>query len=451
MRFTGKRVAVVMGGLSAEREVSLNTGAGVLAALRDKQWDTVEIDWREGTSLARLIEDADAHVVWNALHGTWGEDGAVQGLCACLRVPCTGSVILASAHAKDKDVSKRIIESTNVPTPRWQLLAHEGPADAADAVAALADRPLPFVVKPAYEGSSVGVSIVEERAQIAAAALAARRYHGPVIIEDYIAGTEVFVGILDGRVLGSVEVRPTTKFYDYEAKYKRTDTKYLLPPELPRDVIDHAEHHALAAYDAHGCSGHARPDPPDLRARRTVRARGQHVARHDEDEPVAEDRARRRDRLRDAVRADPRVGEVSDMGLPELLHQIELLGGKAARPVVSLELFFDGNEDVGSIGCNLSPHPGIPTFERVLRSIRARPEVSAVVVEINQIDDSWPFAHLVYIITTATDDEVHDWAAALRPDPWHPAQYPGWCGRTPPPPGAPDVPPGQRVVYLFWD
>jgi len=259
-RFANQRVAVVMGGLSAEREVSLNTGAGVVAALQDKQWDVVAIDWKPGTSLAQLLEASGSRVVWNALHGTWGEDGAVQGLCACLLLPCTGSGILASALAMDKVMSKRIFESNGVPTPRWQLLPHDGPADGSDAVTALADRALPFVVKPAAEGSSVGVSIVEDRAQIAAAASAARNYHGPIIVEDYIAGTEVFVGILDGRVLGSVEVRPATKFYDYEAKYKRTDTKYLLPPELSREVVERAEHHALAAYTALGCSGHARPD-----------------------------------------------------------------------------------------------------------------------------------------------------------------------------------------------
>jgi D-alanine-D-alanine ligase len=115
-------------------------------------------------------------------------------------------------------------------------------------------------VKPANEGSSVGVSIVDSIEQLPAALAAARQYHGPVIIEDYIAGTEVFVGILNGRVLGSVEVRPATRFYDYEAKYKRTDTRYLIPPELPADVIARAEAVALAAYEALGCTGHARPD-----------------------------------------------------------------------------------------------------------------------------------------------------------------------------------------------
>src|SRR5215831_4320922 len=150
-----------MGGLSAEREVSLNTGAGVLAALLERSWDAVAVDSAPGTSLARLLDQAGAHVVWNALHGTWGEDGAVQGLCACLQLPCTGSGILASALAMDKVMSKRIFESNGLPTPRWRLLpdAQHGPADGSDAPAALADWALPCVIKPAHEGSSVGVTI----------------------------------------------------------------------------------------------------------------------------------------------------------------------------------------------------------------------------------------------------------------------------------------------------
>ena len=260
-RFAGRRVAVVMGGLSAEREVSLSTGGGVLAALRERGWDAVSIDWCEGgPSLGRLLEESGAAAVWNALHGTWGEDGAVQGLCACLRLPCTGSGILASALAMDKVMSKRIFESNGLPTPRWRLLPHDGPADGADADAALADWALPCVVKPAHEGSSVGVSVVDERGDLPAALAAARRYHGPVIVEEYIAGTEVFVGILNDAVLGSVEVRPATRFYDYEAKYKRRDTRYLLPPELPADVIARCEELGLASYRALGCTGHARPD-----------------------------------------------------------------------------------------------------------------------------------------------------------------------------------------------
>ncbi len=121
-RFAGRRIAVVMGGPSAEREVSLNTGAGVVAALKQHGWDVVGIDWKPGTSLPVLLADARADAVWNALHGTLGEDGAVQGLCACLQLPCTGSGVLASALAMDKVMSKRIFESNGVPTPRWRLL-----------------------------------------------------------------------------------------------------------------------------------------------------------------------------------------------------------------------------------------------------------------------------------------------------------------------------------------
>ncbi|HEX3475613.1 MAG TPA: D-alanine--D-alanine ligase [Kofleriaceae bacterium] len=264
-RFAGRRVAVVMGGLSAEREVSLNTGAGVLAALLERSWDAVAIDWAPGTSLAQLLAASGAEVVWNALHGTYGEDGAVQGLCACLQLPCTGSGILASALAMDKVMSKRIFESNGLPTPRWRLLPHDpgpgpSPGPSPGDAAALADWPLPYVVKPANEGSSVGVTIVDTPDQRDAALALARTFHGPVIVEEYIAGTEVFVGILNDRVLGSVEVRPATRFYDYEAKYKRTDTQYLIPPELPARVIERTQAIALAAYRALGCTGHARPD-----------------------------------------------------------------------------------------------------------------------------------------------------------------------------------------------
>ncbi len=260
--YRGVRIAVLLGGLSSEREVSLKTGAGVLAGLLELGYDAVGVDWRAGTNLATLLAAAGAGAVWNALHGTFGEDGAVQGLCTCLGLRCTGSGILASALAMDKIASKRIFESHGIPTPRWRLLpgAGDGPADGSDGPAALADWPVPMVVKPADEGSSVGVSVVDDRAQIADAVALARRHHGPVLVEDYIAGTEVFVGVVDGEVLGSVEVRPAGRFYDYEAKYLRNDTQYLLPPELPAAVLAACEAHALAAYKALGCSGHSRPD-----------------------------------------------------------------------------------------------------------------------------------------------------------------------------------------------
>lgn len=259
---TSSKIGVVYGGPSAEREVSLTSGAGVLAALRGRGHDVVGIDWLPGADLATLLRDAGVGVVWNALHGTLGEDGAVQGLCACLGLGCTGSGILASALAMDKIMSKRIFESNGVPTPAWRLLPGRGRGrdDGADATSALGDFPLPVVVKPSHEGSSVGVTIVRDLAALPAAVALARRYHGDVIVEAYVPGSELSVGILDGEVLGAVEIRPAVEWYDYDVKYKRNDTQYLVPPTLPGPVVERACAHALAAYRALGCSGHARPD-----------------------------------------------------------------------------------------------------------------------------------------------------------------------------------------------
>lgn len=247
------RVGVLMGGLSSEREVSLETGEGVLAALKERGRDCVGIDWKPGTDLAELVAESGADVIWNALHGTYGEDGAVQGFLTCLGVPYTGSGILASAVAMDKVASKRTFDSAGVPTPPWQILAPDAPLSAVT-------TPLPLVVKPALEGSSVGVSLVFRDEELAPAIELARRHRGETLIEAYVDGPEICTGILDERVLGSVEVRPADGFYDYEAKYKRDDTVYLCPPPLEAAALARCEEIALAAHRALGCAGYSRVD-----------------------------------------------------------------------------------------------------------------------------------------------------------------------------------------------
>jgi D-alanine-D-alanine ligase len=248
------RVGVLFGGLSSEREVSLESGAGVLAALVERGFKAVAIDWEEGLWLPGELEENGVEVVWNALHGTFGEDGAVQGLLSCLHVPYTGSGILASALAMDKVASKRIFESNGVPTPRWRIV----PPDAGPSF--VEDFELPLVIKPALEGSSVGVSIVRDRGQIAAALELARKQRGVTLVEAYVPGAEVCVGILDDEVLGTIEIRPATGFYDYDAKYKRDDTRYLVPAPLPPPTIERIEAAALGAHRALGCSGYSRVD-----------------------------------------------------------------------------------------------------------------------------------------------------------------------------------------------
>lgn len=243
-----------MGGLSSEREVSLESGAGVLEALMERGYDAIAIDWQEGMWLPNELEENDLEVVWNALHGTFGEDGAVQGMLTCLGLPYTGSGILPSALAMDKVASKRIFESNGVPTPRWRIVPPEA------GLATASDFGLPLVVKPALEGSSVGVSIVRERAELSAALELARRHRGPTLVESYVAGAEVCVGILDDEVLGTIEIRPASGFYDYDAKYKRDDTQYLMPAPLPPETVQRIEAAALAAHRALGCSGYSRVD-----------------------------------------------------------------------------------------------------------------------------------------------------------------------------------------------
>jgi len=250
-----KKIGVLMGGLSAEREVSLDSGAGVLRALQGRGWDAVAIDWAPGTSLPALLAEVDPDAVWNALHGTYGEDGAVQGLLECMDIRYTGSGILASALAMDKVASKRIFESHRLATARWSLVPRD-----ADPGAVPDGWQFPLVVKPGNEGSSVGVTVVDRPAALAAAVELARGCHGPTLIEEYIAGTEVCTGILDGEVIGSVEVRPARGFYDYAAKYQRDDTAYLIPPEIAAAPLAEVERLALGAHQALGCGSYSRVD-----------------------------------------------------------------------------------------------------------------------------------------------------------------------------------------------
>jgi D-alanine-D-alanine ligase len=252
MKWNSKRVGVIMGGPSSERDVSLNSGKGALAALKQKGYDAVGIDWKGGADdLGARLRGEKIDVVWLALHGTYGEDGCVQGLCECYGIPYTGSSVLASAIAMDKMASRRIFDQESIESPRWRR--YHGPADAARIG-------FPLVVKPSAEGSSVGVSIVKDQSQLSPALDEARKWKGVVLLEEYVKGREINVGVLDDEALGEVEIRPANEFYDYEAKYLRDDTQYLVP--APLSDSDRRVLHDLAvrAHKAIGCSGATRVD-----------------------------------------------------------------------------------------------------------------------------------------------------------------------------------------------
>jgi D-alanine-D-alanine ligase len=255
MTYNGKRVGVIMGGPSSERDVSLNSGGGIHRALIAKGYDAVAIDWKGGApgndDLGALVRRSKIDVAWIALHGTFGEDGCVQGLLECYQIPYTGSGVLSSALAMDKVATRRIFDQESIESPRWRR--HHGPAD-------VARIGFPLVVKPSSEGSSVGVSIVKDPSQLDAALDAARKCHGVVLLEEYCKGREINVGVLDDEALGEVEIRPATEFYDYEAKYLRNDTQYLVPAPISDEERRTLHSLAVRAHKALGCSGATRVD-----------------------------------------------------------------------------------------------------------------------------------------------------------------------------------------------
>ncbi|MCL2012831.1 MAG: D-alanine--D-alanine ligase [Cystobacterineae bacterium] len=249
-----KRIAVLKGGLSREREVSLKTGAAIAGALRSLGYEVVEID--VGVDLAARLLEAKAEVAFIALHGRFGEDGCVQGLLECMRLPYTGSGVLASAAGMDKVFSKRIFDAFGIPTPAWTFFDSHEAAQAA---------PLPFgfpvVVKPSREGSSIGVGICKDEGEYRAALEQVAGFEGQVLVEPFVKGREIQVGFLDGDILGAIEVVAARAFYDYEAKYSAgSGTRYIFPAELSPKAQERIFEVCLKANQALGCEGATRSD-----------------------------------------------------------------------------------------------------------------------------------------------------------------------------------------------
>ena len=248
------RVAVLMGGTSAEREVSLNSGANVLEALRARGVDAHAVDGIP--ALIEALRGKQFDRVFNILHGNkgGGEDGVLQGLLEAMQVPYTGSGVLGSALGMDKIRTKQVWLSLGLPTPRYVRLA---PGD--DVQAAALSLGLPVIVKPSCEGSSVGVSRVFSEADLAAAIELAARYPGELLMEQMIVGGEYTVGILGDVALPSIRIVPAGEYYDYHAKYLAEDTQYVCPG-LEGEAQVQMQAQALAAFRAAGCSGWGRVD-----------------------------------------------------------------------------------------------------------------------------------------------------------------------------------------------
>jgi D-alanine-D-alanine ligase len=249
-----KRVSVLMGGPSAEREVSLNSGANCAAALKEAGYRVSTIDvTHDLPALLKAIKAQKPDVLFNALHGRWGEDGNIQGILNYLEIPYTHSGLMASAIAMDKPMAKRVFADAGLRCPKGVLL-HKSQVLEGDPL------PRPYVVKPANEGSSVGVQIITKSSN-------ARPFDGIewpygefVLCEEFIQGRELTVGVMGDRAMAVTELKIDSGFYDYAHKYTEGITQHLCPAPLREDIAKEAMRMALVAHQALGCRGVSRCD-----------------------------------------------------------------------------------------------------------------------------------------------------------------------------------------------
>jgi D-alanine-D-alanine ligase len=248
-----KRIAVLMGGRSAEREVSLSSGRGVTAALAQEGFEPIAID--PGDNPGQQLWDAKPDAVFNALHGRFGEDGTIQGLLELMRLPYTHSGVLASALAMHKERTKDIYRAAGLPVVKSIVV---------DRRAAAREHLMepPYVVKPVNEGSSVGIFIIRKGDNRPPAELGSDTWNlsSEMMVEEFVPGRELTVAVMGEKPLGVTEITTELEFYDYEAKYAPNGSRHILPADLPKSVSAEAMDLALRAHRALGCRGVSRTD-----------------------------------------------------------------------------------------------------------------------------------------------------------------------------------------------
>lgn len=245
-----KKIGVLMGGLSPEREISLKTGKAILKGLLEKGYQAVGIDV-DRTISSRLVEEK-IKVAFIGLHGSWGEDGTIQGLLEIMGIPYTGSGVLASALAMNKVMAKKIFLYHQLPTPEFQMVLSSNHR--------MASIALPVVVKPVCGGSTIGTTIVTSPDDMSEALQSAARYGDEILVEKYVDGVDITIGVINGEPLPVIQIVPRSGFYDYTSKYTPGKTEYLVPAPLPRQTTEKAQALAKAAYQALECAGAARVD-----------------------------------------------------------------------------------------------------------------------------------------------------------------------------------------------
>jgi D-alanine-D-alanine ligase len=250
-----KKVAVLMGGVSREREISLKTGKAILKALTEKGYSVTPID--VGGDISERLAKEKIECAFIALHGRFGEDGTIQGLLELMGIPYTGSGVLASALAMHKIMAKKFFIYEKIPTPRFEVFQRKAiEKDLSQPIS----LPLPLVVKPAREGSTIGISIVRKEEEWVPALKRAGEYDEEILVEEFMKGKEITVGILEDIPLPIIEIVPKSGFYDYHSKYTKGETQYILPARISREKYLYAQEISLKAYQSLGCSGVTRVD-----------------------------------------------------------------------------------------------------------------------------------------------------------------------------------------------
>jgi D-alanine-D-alanine ligase len=250
-----KRIGVMMGGLSREREISLKTGKAVLKALIEKGYNACSID--VGHDIAETLVKEKIECAFIALHGRFGEDGTVQGMLELMRIPYTGSGVLSSALALHKIMAKKLFLCEKIPTPPFEAVQRQ---DIGKELFRNISLSLPLVIKPAREGSTIGVSIVRTEEEMAFSLKEAGKYDEEILVEKFVGGKEITVGILEDIPLPIIEIVPKSGFYNYHSKYTKGETQYIIPARIPREKYLYAQEIGLKAFRVLGCSGFARVD-----------------------------------------------------------------------------------------------------------------------------------------------------------------------------------------------
>ncbi|MDR2811883.1 MAG: D-alanine--D-alanine ligase [Endomicrobium sp.] len=249
-RLKNKKIGVLYGGLSSEREISIKSGKAVLNALKRLKFKAVGIDATR--DVAEKIKKANIDIAYVILHGPMGEDGTIQGMLEIMGIPYTCSGVVASALSMDKDISKKLFRCNEIPTPDWTVIKQFEPFSEI--------KKYPVVVKPVSQGSALGLAIVKNASQFAVAAKEAFKYDNEIMVENFVSGKEITVGVLNGRALPVIEIVPKGEFYDFKSKYQKGGSRHIIPARISSSAYSNAQSYAEKIFKNFKCKTLCRVD-----------------------------------------------------------------------------------------------------------------------------------------------------------------------------------------------